>query len=444
MFNFNKFFFKYFVYCPVVFVRGEWFFSYFDKLRASQYSEIETIENLQLEKLNKLISHARETVPFYKDLPSKGLSNLAEIQQLPFLEKDDLRTNSRNLCSSKKGLKPRFKTTGGSTGAAVSIRKSADGMAQELAATWRGYAWAGIDIGDKQARFWGVPHGGRARFRAKLIDFIANRKRLSAFSFSDVDLAKYVKSLEEFNPAYFYGYASMIRQFAEYVEKNNSSGRIRPRAVITTAEVLSEKDRETIERVFNCKVYNEYGCGEVGTIAHECKCGNLHVSSENLIVEVLNEKGENAKPGEIGEIVITDLSNYSMPLIRYRIKDFCKLESPDFICGCGVKLPVIKEIVGREYDYLVDSKDNKFHGEFFLYMVEDLLSLGHKVNGIQFVQKKDLSICVNIVTDSNFDFGDYFESRIQDLMGSDIVVGVKGVACIDRESSGKLRVVKRL
>ena len=109
------------------------------------------------------------------------INALADLQGLPFTTKADLKGNSEAMISRERFYLLTNKTTGSSTGEPVTIPKTRDAMAQELAATWRGYSWAGIDIGDRQARFWGVPFGKKEKLRAKLIDFMANRKRCSAF-----------------------------------------------------------------------------------------------------------------------------------------------------------------------------------------------------------------------------------------------------------------------
>ncbi|WBU43040.1 phenylacetate--CoA ligase family protein [Marinobacter alkaliphilus] len=397
-----------------------------------------------MEKLNRLISHARETVPYYRNLPAGELRSLEELKNIPLLEKEVLRENADQLRSSRQGLRPRRKTTGGSTGAAVTLHKSAEGMAKELAATWRGYSWAGIDIGDKQARFWGIPHDKKDRLRAHLIDLVTNRLRFSAFAFSESDFENYISKLEEFNPKYFYGYVSMIRQLAEYIENNNIVFNFRPSAIITTAEVLTQPDRKKIESVFKCKVYNEYGCGEIGTIAHECSSGSLHLTSENIILEIVDESGNSVPPGKQGEIVVTDLVNYSMPLIRYKIKDYGEIAIKS--CACGVRLPCLENIYGREYDYLVNSRGEKFHGEFFLYMVENITKTGISFRGVQFVQSPDLSIVVRLVGDDldKKALSNYFIKNIVEKMNDNVDISVDFVEEIQRESSGKLRVVKRL
>src|SRR5690606_15151609 len=126
------------------------------------------------------------------------LNCLTEITKIPLLEKEAVRTSYRDLLSEKPGFMARIKTTGGSTGAPVTLRKNSRGMAQELAATWRGYRWANVDIGDRQARFWGVPQEKAGHRKAQLIDFVGNRVRLSAFAYSDEELSKYVKQLANF------------------------------------------------------------------------------------------------------------------------------------------------------------------------------------------------------------------------------------------------------
>ncbi len=144
-------------------------------------------------------------------------------------------------------------------------------MAWELATTWRGYSWAGIEMGDRQARFWGVPLTERERLRAKLIDFIANRKRCSAFSFGREDMEKYTKRLLSFGPTYFYGYVSMLEAYANFFEQMGKRAPFDPKCIVTTSEVLTEYHRRLFERVFSKRVYNKYGCGELGSVAHECE-----------------------------------------------------------------------------------------------------------------------------------------------------------------------------
>jgi|TARA_R110000868_G_scaffold22420_2_gene92030 phenylacetate-CoA ligase len=435
--------FKYGIYYPVVLLRGEWIGRHLKALEKTQYSPQNQIERLQLGRLNRLLQHAKTTVPHYADLPELPLTSLEQLREIPLLEKDFLRNHADQLYSSKTGLLARYKTTGGSTGAPVTLRKDSAGMAHELAATWRGYHWAGIDVGDKQARFWGIPASKRDYWRARLIDFVAHRKRLSAFAFSEDDLGKYFQELQKFKPDYFYGYVSMIRQFADYVERTGERGTLKPKAIVTTAEALTEPDRQQIEKVFECKVFNEYGCGELGTIAHECEHRSLHISAENMIVEVLADSGDPVKVGELGEIVVTDLINFTTPLIRYRLKDYIRLLDKN--CRCGLSLPVIFGIQGREYDVLINSKGQRFHGEFFLYMFEDLKKIGLPVKAFKITQNNNNIRLSIVATEENFNS---VKSRLlrelKDRFDALYDYTFESVNYIPREPSGKLRLVERI
>lgn len=442
--NINYFFFKYLVYYPVTLLRGEYPGLILSSLLRSQYSKPEDLADIQKDRLIKLLRHAQESTVYYRDKIPSTVDSLNSITQIPLLEKDAIRKNTSDFISTKFcGLK-RSKTTGGSTGAPVTIVKNNFGMAKELAATWRGYKWAGVSIGDKQARFWGIPMEKKARLRAKIIDFITNRIRFSAFSFSEEHMWSYVDVIKQKKPNYFYGYVSMIKQFAQFVETNKLGDQFSLKCVITTSEVLTPADKHYIAKVFNCPVYNEYGCGEIGTIAHECSYGNLHISAENMIVEILDSKGNVAKDGESGEITVTDLTNYSMPLIRYQMKDFGSITHKE--CPCGVTLPILANIYGREYDMVQNAAGEKFHGEFFLYMVEDAKKSGIVINGFQLEQIKiDHLLIKAVCTESHFlKFKDFITSKIKCDFDSNVTLAFENPTEIQREKSGKLRVIKGL
>jgi len=439
MIDINRRTFKGIFYLTLL-VRREWFLPLLQELKKTQYLSHEELERVQLDKLNALFSHAKKNIPFYQGrLPALPLESLDQLQDIALLEKGDLRTHGKELMDSAK-TGQRLKTSGGSTGAPVTLLKNCEGMAHEMAATWRGYSWAGVNIGDKQARFWGVPRNRKDFLRAKLIDFVCNRKRITAFGYNPASMREAVRRLERFSPDYFYGYPSIIREFADLIESSGTETSLKPKCVITTAEQLSAEDKAVIGRVFKTRVFDEYGCGEVGTIAHECEAGALHLTAENMIVEVLADSGDKS---QTGELVITDLTNYSMPLIRYRLKDYGTISKEG--CPCGKGLPVLAGIHGRAYDILRNTAGEKFHGEFFLYIVEDARKLGRGVDGIQFVQNPDYSILVNIASSpSTFDnVSKYIKRRLEKDFDSLVKIDFQKVIEIPREPSGKLRVVKR-
>jgi phenylacetate-CoA ligase len=189
-------------------------------------------------------------------------------------------------------------------------------------------------------------------------------------------------------------------------------------------------------------VQDEYGCGEVGPIAYQCEQGRLHVMSENLLVEVLTEKGELAGPGQTGEIVVTDLNNRAMPLIRYRLGDFAVVGRP---CSCGRGFPVLENIRGRAYDFVERADGRRYHGEFFMYLFEDLRSHGLPIGQFQITQIARRALEILVVTPESASAE--VEARIGHQLGDRLPgmeVTVRRVESIPREASGKMRVIRSM
>lgn len=442
--DYNKSFFKYAIYYPVVYLRRQPVPLYLYKLKKSQYINEKELKDIQINKLRRLIKYVREEIPYYKKITEhvseKEIYSIEALKDIPFTTKRMIQENPNGFVRKKNDYFLTKKTTGGSTGEPVTIYKDHDAMAHELAATWLGYSWAGIDIGDRQGRFWGVPFASKDKLKAKLIDFIANRKRCSAFYFDDIYLEKYTELLKAFRPTYFYGYVSMLEEYARYFERTRRNPPFNLKCVITTSEVLTDYHRKLIEDIFSTRVFNEYGCGEIGSVAHECEAGSLHVMAENMIVEVLD--GDRVcKHGEMGELVITELNNKAMPLIRYRTGDFGSLSHGT--CACGRSLPVIENLAGRAYDTIKNREGKMFHGEFFVYIFE---GAKRKEFGVQAFQVEQLTyerINIKVVPGRGYcrRTEEYIREKIRNGMESNVSVTFEKVDKIQRESSGKMRVV---
>jgi phenylacetate-CoA ligase len=442
--NFNKTIFKYAVYYPLVMLKLQNVPAYLGELLKTEFLSKQELEVLQHNKLKELIKYAKHFVPFYKDkmaaINENDIMSINDIKKLPFVTKGLLKNCPESFLSSEKFHFLTKKTTSGSTGEPLTIYKTTDAMARELAATWRGYLWAGIDIGDRQGRFWGVPFNSKDKYRAKLIDFVCNRRRCSAFSFDQKKMEIYTKKLISFEPKYFYGYVSMIEEYAKYFKKNQKKSPFNLECIITTSEVLTDYHRRLIENVFSTKIFNEYGCGELGSVAHECENGSMHIMAENMIVEVLNDNRP-CKPGEIGELVVTELNNRAMPLIRYKTGDFASISLEP--CKCGRSLPVIENLVGRAYDMVKNKEGKIFHGEFFLYIMEDAKRMNLGVDAFQIIQIDYDKLKIKVVPGVNYNqvTEDFIRNRIRDEFGHDTYIAFDKVAFIPREKSGKMRIV---
>lgn len=166
---------------------------------------------------------------------------------------------------------------------------------------------------------------------------------------------QYVENIIKFKPIYIQGYASGVATIAHYMDSLKMCYPIK--AVLTSSEKLTQEDRKIIERVFECQVFDRYGCGEEVVAAIECEEHNgYHVEIDRCWVEVVDENGKSTE-GNIGDIVGTNLSNYAFPLIRYKIGDIGSIKYGS--CACGRNTPIISELVGRSSEYLMSKNHIK-------------------------------------------------------------------------------------
>lgn len=435
---------KYLFYYPTTLIKGENVWGNLCSSRNFQYLKRDEIAKHHLTHLKKLVNHAYNNSAYYKEkfdqagINPKQLTDISQLKDYPFLSKEDLVNNQADIYVKKRFTNTSTKTTGGSTGTPVTLLKDATALAKERAVTWRSYEWCGVTVGSPQARFWGEPLFKSQRLKSRLIDLIANRKRLSAFELTDEQMRKYHKQIWQFKPKYFYGYVSVLTMFARFIEKNKLSIPDSLKCVITTSEVLSESDRELMETIFHIPIFNEYGCGEVGSIAHQCEKGNMHLMEDNLIVEIDSDNGDS------GEIIVTDLFNFSTPLIRYKVGDYASTSNIE--CSCGRSLLTIGNIHGRAYDRIVMPDGSFCHPELIMYVFEHLKSFNNDLQQFQVIQNELLDFEIRLVTNTrnNPEIEDYLTSQLQQRISNNIKLSFIYTHEIKRENSGKIRLIKSL
>ncbi|MEO1543350.1 MAG: hypothetical protein AAFR75_04935 [Pseudomonadota bacterium] len=434
---------KYLFYLPATYLRGEHVLGLLPEKRENAYLSPDALASYQTQRLRSMLQTAAAHSTHYADLPvasmpsneSKNSEFFDWFKTVPYLTKQDL-INYPNTLRTKINRRVSSKTTGGSTGEPVRLWKNADALAHERSATWRAYQWANVSIGDPQLRFWGIPLAQSDQRAARVIDLIANRRRISAFDLTEAAMAGHYETMVNFRPAYLYGYASVIYALAEFIGNQGLPIPKSLRSIITTSEVLSENARNVIESTFSLRVFNEYGCGEVGSIAHECSEGRMHVMADNVYLEI------DSSDGGVGEIIVTDLHNTEMPIIRYRLGDFASWSSET--CPCGVSLPTLRGIYGRAYDTVVTTDGRRMHPESVMYIFESLQTKTKAFRHFQAVQKAADRFEVLVVpTDSwSKDTELSLKAMICEHISNDISTDIRIVDSIKREKSGKIRVVK--
>lgn len=433
------------VYRAAVYAVGEGdLFTRLRQLDRMQWDSEDRLRTYQDSMLGEILTHARLTSIFYEDripkiVPSHSASTT--LLEVPLLEKRDIQQHADEMRS--RGLSGRVsrKTTGGSTGEPVTILKDRRATAYERAAMWLAYGWFDVQMGDRAARFWGTPYTWKRRIASRVGDLCMNRIRFSAFEFDDRKLGEYWEQLGHFDPDYVHGYVSMLEQMARWALREGIPCELQLKSVIATSEVLTGPQRTAIKDAFGAPVQVEYGCGEVGPIAHQCPEGSLHIMAPNLRVEVLRPDGTHASPGESGEIVLTDLHNRAMPLIRYRVGDSGIVGGT---CSCGRGLPILEKVWGRAYDFVELPDGRRYHGEFFMYVFEDLRSSGTPIGQFQVIQTQDDRLQVLLTSGEKITAST--RSAIVGTLGRrlpGVQVSVEQVPEIPRTHSGKMQVIKR-
>jgi phenylacetate-CoA ligase len=272
-----------------------------------------------------------------------------------------------------------------------------------------------------------------ARLRSIFLDRLAI---IDTSSITRERLAEFKTRLQGYRPGIYIAYANSMFLFARFLKETNSRDHHRPKAIITSAEVLEPDQRILIESVFECKVYDRYGSRETSVLASECDHhSGLHIGADGFVMEFIRD-GKPAKPGETGKIVVTDLLNFGMPFIRYQIEDTGIAVGEK--CGCGRGLPLMKMAGGRTTDFLVTPSGKIVSGaSLTIYLIANTPGVAQA----QLIQEKKDEVIFRIVRGEKFgeDSLTFLRTEIPKYLGSDVKYQFEYVDTIPVESSGKYR-----
>lgn len=414
------------------------------QLEKSQWWSRDRLAQFQLQRLRNLLQHAQQHVPYYRDLFARtgfdpaAVTSLADLQRLPFLGKPEIRANADALKADNAVGLARF-NTGGSSGEPLIFFIGNQRVSHDVAAKWRATRWWGVDIGDPEIVVWGSPIELTAQDRVRALrDRLLRTELLPAFEMSEAKLDGFVARIRERRPKMLFGYPSALSHIARHAEKRGMRmDALGIKVAFCTSEKLYDHQREAIERIFGCPVANGYGSRDAGFIAHQCPSGGMHLTAEDVIVEIVDGAGRVLPPGEAGEIVVTHLATGDFPFIRYRTGDVAVMDAAT--CACGRGLPMLKEIQGRATDFVVARDGTVMHGLALIYILRDLPG----VAAFKVVQESLDFTRVQVVPGPAYS-SDYVE-RIQRgftaRLGSGVLIEVETVSVIPPEKSGKYRYV---
>jgi phenylacetate-CoA ligase len=412
-------------------------------LERTQYDPPAVVRERQLEALQKIVRHAWTSVPYYHKRWTDAkvhpdmIRDLDDLRDFPILTKGDIRGSGDRLRSETyRHREVCTKTTSGSTGVPLTIMVDKAAMAWKRACSLRSDQWSGWAVGERIARLWGHGAAERGGIKARLRRHFLDRESfLNTLGIDRSKLRAFAEHLKRNPPGLIFGHAHSLYLFAAYIRKF-CPGTIHPNGVISAAMTLHDWQRAVIEEAFGQPVTNRYGCEEVSLIACECEEHNgLHANADGVYCEVIRDDRLNAGPNA-GRLLVTDLTNRAMPLIRYEVGDV--VVPSKRTCACGRGLPLIEQVVGREADYVLSPGGSLISG---ISLTDHFATEIDGAAQVQIVQEKLTFLRLRLVPGEGFGPESHRQiaTLVRDMFGEQMRFEVELVSAIPQEASGKYR-----
>ncbi|AMK75873.1 MULTISPECIES: phenylacetate--CoA ligase family protein [Methylomonas] len=413
-------------------------------MERSQWLKPDEIRQLQLQSLRAFLKDVQVHVPYYRQLFAElgfepvSIDSVQKLAELPLLSKPEIRQHLDEMKADDAVRLARF-NTGGSSGEPLIFYIGSRRVSHDVAAKWRATRWWGVDIGDPEAVIWGSPIELGAQDKIRLLrDKLLRTHLIPAFEMSSEKLDGFVRQIQQIRPKMLFGYPSALAHIASHAEKRGVAlNNLGIRVAFVTSERLYDHQRAKIESVFACPVANGYGGRDAGFIAHQCPEGGMHITAEDIIVEIVDKQGLPLPDGELGEIVVTHMATRDFPFIRYRTGDMGVLS--DKVCTCGRGLPLLDEIQGRTTDFVVAQDGTVLHGLALIYVLRDL----EGVDAFKITQDSLDKTTVQIVKTLKYQVA--YEQKIVDefkkRLGQAVTINIEYTDYIPKERSGKFRYV---
>ena len=396
----------------------------------------EAIHAQQNELFVDFIRQARCFVPFYQKhfAHPPPIESIEQITTLPTLSKEQARNTGNALFEPKLLQKPHYTGhTSGSTGTPFVFKWTFDALRTRFALRDNFYQLHGYDNRERSLRL-----GGRLFMDVSiktppfwLMDYVTNQLMFSLYHLSDKNLEPFMPTLLRIQPKIVTGYPSACTLLARYCKKHNVP--FYPKAVFTDSETLLDHQRETIETVWQCPVFDYYGL-EVGVVGMEWG-GQYRTLPLTSVVEILDEKGNPIRDDRVGQVVVTDLTNPLMPLIRYETGDMAVWSANDQ--NSNWNTPAIARIEGRQDDIVILPDGRK------IGRLDHIFKQAKHIRECQIIQETRTNFMFLLVPDVNFSHEDE-QALLHEAykrLGSDIQITVKKVTNIPRTKAQKLRSV---
>jgi phenylacetate-CoA ligase len=406
-------------------LRGRPTFALLRQLQRTERASADELEALRTGFLRRLVRHAYEHTAYYREafdnlsLHPDDIRCVADVAKLPILTRAGARASVDRRTASWPAVAV-SKATSGSTGEPLDVRFSAESRHWRDATRWRGFGWGGYRMGMKAMHLWGIAPSTPSFVKRTKLALDRKLRRdvyVSCMVRSDEALRGMVDTIRRERPQAMMGYAQALADLARYINRHGLRD-WDTIPVIYGAERLWAHDRDALEDAFGPAVFETYGCREFMLMGSECEVHDgLHESAENLIVEIVVAQPDGtyrvAKPGEVGEVAITDLHNLANPFMRYLIGDRALARNASG-CACGRTLPRFGPVQGRVTETLRDGAGNPVEGILFNILFTELAACTRQ---FQAVQRVDGSVTLNIVPHEPTGLPRQAETKIRNFIG---------------------------
>ncbi len=376
---------------------------------------ISNLSNFNLEKRKAIVKHAYYHTKFYRkhydaqDISPEKLQSDKDFESLPIITRDHLKKYFIDFISSNTNKKNYSKaTTGGSTGTPITVLH--DKRYPLTGIQWRILDWWCIKPFENAAFIYRLRRSGFKKLLNAFLWWPTKRIFLDASSMDKTSILLFIEEYNKIKPKLLQGYVGGVYEFALFIKDNNI--RIEPpKAVWVTSAPLTKLQRKVMQDTFHAPVYDQYGTCEIMWLAAECKEQNgLHMMSDIRYIEFVDDNNLPVPPNIWGRILLTDLQNFAFPLIRYEIGDYGR--ALDYECSCGLKLPLMDHIKGRQSDIIKTPKGIIISGEYLTTIFDDYPDA---VREFQIIQAKDYSIVLKYIPNTFEGLDDLIIKVVNDI-----------------------------
>lgn len=395
------------------------------------------IQQQQLAKLQNLLAEAYTNCEFYCTRFPQAIDRLEDLAQIPILTKSEIREHRLDMISRTYNHKHLWTTaSSGSTGTPLKFSVGREGVRVRTAILDNFYEMFDCYYGEQRVRLGGsrIAPASSSRPPFWIQNRVDNQLQMSVYHIDKQTLPLYIQAINTYRPKYITGYAHSMYVMGQYLCEHG--GLETPiQAVFLDSEGIPAHYAAIIEQGFRSQVCEQYGLGEVGTVAVHCTQHRYHILELSSVLEIVDEQGMPVPDGQMGRIVVTDLTQTAVPYIRYDTGDVGRLSAER--CSCGLNTRILEAVDGRSDDLIVTPQGRRIRLSVVRY--------GCGILESQIIQTSPDRIVIRVVPSEHFDPASMENvlNAAYDLLGRDMQVSWEVVDSIPRTSWYKFKHVIR-